>query len=55
MSNPFPHQCSTLRNADVVVVVVVGDCIAYLGTGEAYFNLFQRNSHLDENRRLGAA
>ena len=38
-----------------VVVVVVGDCIAYLGTGEAYFNLFQRNSHLDENRRLSAS
>ena len=54
MSNPFPRQCSTLRNADFVVVVV-GDCIAYLGTGEAYFNLFQRNSHLDENRRLSAA
>jgi hypothetical protein len=33
-----------------VVVVVVGDCIANLGTGEAYFN-FQGNSHLDENRR----
>ena len=30
MSNPFPRQCSTAPKADVIVVV--GDCIAYLET-----------------------
>jgi len=31
MRNPFPRQCSTAPKADVVIVVV-GDCIAYMET-----------------------